>query len=700
MKGKGSVLTFVRIALLLAAAAAPALPAGADDPPAVDTARWPCKYCPFEEDASFLPNLGAGYVSDDSAKFGEYTGLNEQGAYAVADADGRYRDKQGLRLDVSALDLGLDSRSIDLDGGRQGRYELHLSYWQLPHNISDTAVTPFSGAGTDVLTLPSGWVPAGTTGAMTALAGSLHGVELQTERRRFDLGGSLTPVEHWSLAVNVRHEEKSGTRGMGGSFVFNDAQLAVPVDYRTDQIDASAAYHAAKFQGRIAYYGSLFDNDAAALTWENPYSALGTGTLGQLALTPDNEFHQLLVSGGYRLHERARVTADVAVGRMSQDEPFLPYTVNASLATQPLPRSSLDGRVDTLSGALKINTTPLDKLRINASLTYNDRDNRTPTAVYEWITTDTGAAQPRANLPYSLTRTVATLDGAYPLTPGMRVYAGCRYDEYERDLQEVVRTQEESCWGKASVSATELVDVSLTWTHAQRTGSDYNPNPDDSALQNPLMRLYNLASRDRDEVKLRVDLTPSEGFEIGLDGHIAWDSYYKSVIGLLDGRSWAAAVDCAWTLSARITATCYLSHEQIESRQANAELLAAAPLWFGDSTDTTDTASAGLEYRAHDRLGLGLDYTYARSTGEIGIRSAAVGFPDLETRLSSGRLYVDFAPRARLTLRLSYWYESYRSEDWALDGVSPSTIDNVLALGAASPAYNVNVVTLSGRYEF
>lgn len=700
MNGNDSVATLVRSALVLAVAVAPAARAAADDVPAVDTSRWVCKYCPFEEDASFAPSLGAGYVSDDSAKFGEYTGLNEQGAYAVAGADGRYRGKQGLWLDLAALDLGLDSRSVDIEGGRRGGYQLHLSYWQLPHNISDTAVTPFVAAGTTVLTLPSTWTHAGTTRAMNALDASLHGVDLATERRRFDLGGSMTPARHWAFGVNVRHEEKTGTRGMGGTFVFNEAQLAAPVDYRTDQIDAAAAYSAANFQGRIAYYGSLFANDTAALAWENPYAALGGSTLGQLALAPDNEFHQLLLSGGYRLHERARVTADVAVGRMTQDEAFLPYTVNTSLATQPLPRRSLDGRVDTLSGALKLNATPLDKLRINVSLTYNDRDNRTPTAVYEWITTDAGAAQPRANLPYSVTRTVASLDGVYALTPGIRVYAGCSYDEHERDLQEVVHTKDESCWGKASVSATELVDVSLMWTHAQRTGSNYNPNPDGTPLQNPLMRLYNLASRDRDEVKLRVDLTPGERFEIGLDGHVAWDSYYKSVIGLLDARSWAAAADCAWMLAEKITATCYVSHEQIESRQANAERLAAAPLWFGNSTDTTDTASAGLRYHARDRLDFGLDYTYARSTGEIGIRSAVVGFPDLETRLTSGRLYVDFAPKARLTLRLAYWYERYRSEDWARDGVTPATIDNVLAFGEASPAYRVNVVTLSGRYEF
>jgi hypothetical protein len=38
---------------------------------------------------------------------------------------------------------------------------------------------------------------------------------------------------------------------------------------------------------------------------------------------------------------------------MTQDEAFLPYTINSSLPTQPLPASSLDGSVDTLTGNLR-----------------------------------------------------------------------------------------------------------------------------------------------------------------------------------------------------------------------------------------------------------------------------------------------------------------------------------------------------------
>jgi MtrB/PioB family decaheme-associated outer membrane protein len=688
------------ITLLLTAALLPVVRAQAEEPE-VDTSKWPCKFCEFEEGFSFTPDLGVGYVSEDSAKFGEYNGLDEQGAYVVADAEARYRKQDGRWLDLSAMDLGLDSRFFGVEGGKQGQFELHLRYKELQHNLNDTAMSPFLGAGSSSLTLPPGWATGATTGDMSGLAVSLQGLELETGRQIFDLGGSYTPVTHWAFAINVRHEEKEGARGMGGSFMFNDSQLPMPVHYETDQFDASAAYSAGRLQARIAYYGSIFRNEDDAFTWANPYIPLDAGAdLGQFALAPDNQFHQLVLSAGYRLAERTQMSANVAYGQMTQDEAFLPFTVNGSVPTQPLPRSSLDGKVDTLSGNLKITTALAETFRVNASLSYNERNNQTPQDLYEWITTDAGPAAPRANLPYSFSRSVASIDAALALTPSLRIYAGCNYDEYRRDLQEVESTNEGACWGKANLSAGDVANLSFMWTYSQRTGSAYQPSPDGTPAQNPLMRLYNLADRDRNEAKLRVDATPAATFNFGLDIRATWDDYFSSTVGVLDGDSWSAAADCGWTISEKISASCYVSHELVKSRQANAELLAPTPLWFGSNHDETDSIGAGFKYGASEKFDLGVDYNYARTTGEVAIQSATVGFPDLTTRMNSARLYVHYAPRKKLTLRLSYWYESYRSEDWALDEVLPATIDNVLSFGQQSPDYDVNVVTLSGRYEF
>ena len=127
---------------------------------------------------------------------------------------------------------------------------------------------------------------------------------------------------------------------------------------------------------------------------------------------------------------------------------------------------------------------------------------------------------------------------------------------------------------------------------------------------------------------------------------------------------------------------------------------AGAPLWFASNKDTIETAEAGIKHRASEKLDIGADYTYSRSTGEINMQGALVGFPDLTSRLSSAKLYAIYRPKKRLSLRLSYWYENYQSEDWSVDGVTPSTIPNVMSLGQGSPSYNISVVSLSGRYQF
>ena len=50
--------------------------------------------------------------------------------------------------------------------------------------------------------------------------------------------------------------------------------------------------------------------------------------------------------------------------------------------------------------------------------------------------------------------------------------------------------------------------------------------------------------------------------------------------------------------------------------------------------------------------------------------------------------------------QLSYRYEFYISDDYALDNISTDSIDEVLSLGNSSADYNAHVVGLSAFYEF
>src|SRR5205814_3584026 len=168
---------------------------------AADPSQWTCESCPFEEAGTHgTVDAGVGAVSDDSAKFGVFSGLNRNGAFAIAVGAARYRGKDGMVGSVTASDLGLDTRALAAELGREGRYTVQLGYAELPRHLSTGAMTPFIGSGGSVLTLPTGF-PAADTASMP-LAGTLQPVDTRYKRTRLDLGAQLIGSDHWSYRVN------------------------------------------------------------------------------------------------------------------------------------------------------------------------------------------------------------------------------------------------------------------------------------------------------------------------------------------------------------------------------------------------------------------------------------------------------------------------------------------------------------------
>jgi len=695
---KNSIKMFPLI-LLYAQVAAVA----AADNAAPDTSQWVCKFCEFEEGFSGTLDLGLGYVSEDSFKFGEYNGLNEKGGFLIGNATLRSRGENANYWNVDGSNLGLDTRSLGVGGGKKDKYKLNLQYDELPHYISDSVATPYLGSGSDTLTLPGTWVPAGSTAGMTDLANSLQPVDLETKRTRLGLGVTLDVVRDWEYAVKVRHETKEGMQRIAGTFFFNAAQLVQPVDYVTDQVDASASYTGSKWQARLAYYGSTFNNNNTSLTWDNPYTSTpGVDDRGQIALAPDNEFHQILASAGYSFSDKTRASADIAFGRMTQNQAFLAPTLNSSLAVPALPQSSLDGRVDTLNANLKVASTLTDKLRLNAAFIYDDRNNKTAQAAYPWVTTDQIVNPARTNLPYSFTKSTAKLSADYRATMRSRLSAGYDYETHERTYQEVAKTNEHTLWGKIKTRPLDDLGLIFKLAHADRSNSGYVVVPEISPPENPLLRKYNMASRTRDSAGLRADMSAWQTVNFGFGVDYANDDYSKSQIGLTESRDVTYSADASALLAENTSLHFFLTREKIKSSQAGSQLF-STPDWTGENNDAVDTAGIGVKHALiKNKLDIGADYTKSYSRGEVVVNTGAPdpAFPDLISKLGSVKLYATYRLQDNMSLHGAYWYESYKSENWQLDGVTPDTISNVLALGEQSPSYFVNVVMLSLRYKF
>ncbi len=109
-------------------------------------------------------DIGADYVSKDSAKFGEYNGLNKKGADLIGnfnmrggDAYNSFNGGSGTkRWELNGTDLGTTSRELGGSVSDQGKWSFGIGYDELRHNTADTYQTPFLGSmGGNNFTLPS-----------------------------------------------------------------------------------------------------------------------------------------------------------------------------------------------------------------------------------------------------------------------------------------------------------------------------------------------------------------------------------------------------------------------------------------------------------------------------------------------------------------------------------------------------------------
>jgi len=233
-----------------------------------------------------------------------------------------------------------------------------------------------------------------------------------------------------------------------------------------------------------------------------------------------------------------------------------------------------------------------------------------------------------------------------------------------------------------------------------RDVSNYTPVPEIQPPENPLLRKYNMADRERLLGKMHVSILPVETITLGLSVDYATDDYTDSQIGLIDGSEVSVHADAAMMLGESTNLHFFIGQQKIESSQAGSQTL-STPDWYADNNDTITTAGIGLTQVINEQLDIGADFTVSRSVGEVTVTSGIpYVYPDNVTNLDSLKLYANYRLKEDISLYLGYWYERYDSSNWALDGVTPDTIPNVISLGIQSPSYDVSVVALALRYQF
>ena len=385
-------------------------------------------------------------VDTNSSKFGEYrdlhNGLNlyDLSFLGIDTANGRY-------LELNGKNLIRDDQSLRLDLGSAGTWRMSVERNEIPHNISNKAMTPFIDQGNGLYTVPSpvalpdtdvagvptsgyNLAPSGaqaTAGLLrnnddaTALwlSTNLHDVELGTQRDKTSAALQLTPTEHLKFRLTYTDDRKDGSKITYGPIGDRpprtlNIQMSEPIDYVTREVKVEAEYNRDKFQGLFTYLISDFENEIDTLTWQNIYAReADAGSLadtsydqwtghrvanfGQRALAPDNRYQNASLTFGIDLPLASRLSATAAYGKSEQDEDLIAYSTSAFGTTgttnvgaaATLPRSSADAEIETKLLNVDYTINPVERLNLRAFFRHYDLDNNTKEDNWHYVTSDT-----------------------------------------------------------------------------------------------------------------------------------------------------------------------------------------------------------------------------------------------------------------------------------------------------------------------
>jgi len=397
------------------------------------------------------------------------------------------------------------------------------------------------------------------------------------------------------------------------------------------------------------------------------------------------------------------LSGKAAIGRLTQDDPFLPYTINPIYSDLPLPRSSLDGRVDAstfnLSG--KFFTRINHKLSFTARGKWDERENKTPVEIYTPVITDLVVTVPRYNRPYSYKRQQYSADLRYRAHRVIRLSGGARQVNMDRTLQAVDRSEETTWWGEVKTNPGFNSELRLKLESAKRDVDDYQQPDDGGPVDHPLMRKFNMADREAERVLIEADFMPTEKFGINLGYIQAKADYDNSELGLQSSDQDSYSVNLNYTINEKINLYAFYNLDYIDANILNTAGGNATP-WDAVTQDRIETYGIGLSATISEKSSIGFDYVSSDSTGDISVQTGEdeEPFDSLITDLSSFKLHFDYAFNDRWGYKLYAEQEEYESSDWAIDGLGVDGINSILTMGEQSPDYKVWYYRIQLSYRF
>ena len=539
----------------------------------------------------FLRNINLNFESADSPYFFRFEGLE------VRERDQRFRTEAG-RIGKYRTQFSWDQIPLYYGKGRT----LHVS-------TSPGVLTVDPALRATLQAVPDAGNPPQTLGpTLPALVRravqNAPVIELRVRSVQLLVTQYYRPTKNWEFYFRAQHIRLNGTRpkgtgtfarqnvGPGGDGVWESLgmELPEPVDYRTTNLTFGMQYSRPKWRVGVDYFLSLFRDNIPSLTWENPFRvtdalaiapafAVGRNRFvrAQQALPPDNDYWSLSAHGSVDLPRETQLRGVFTWGRGTQNQAFLPYTLNSAMTSAnlpagvpglfglALPQPSLNGVIHTMDQDYTLSSRPWKRMKFLLQYRSHNRDNLSPDIVFpaEPAFGDSGERTavdfynlPIENLPTSFTRQNTT--ATWQWDPSKKISWELEYDWeiWNRKFRDAPRTNEHSVTAKLGYKLMRGVALKGDYNYAHRNPTFYltqpltfNPTLQGNSLggfaSTPTTRFlrgipleFNLLRRFDEDQRIRnnggvsLEVTRSEKFTYSASYRYLRDDYDKAFYGL------------------------------------------------------------------------------------------------------------------------------------------------------------------------
>lgn len=655
-------------------------------------------------------------VSGDDARYQRFRDLRD-GAYLDVPIYHRETDTWWMTLTVQ--NLGYRDQRYALTAARPGKIKVKFLYDQIPTFISHDTRTPYLVRPRDngffddfggTFPLPDEVQariennPSLARQEIESLATAFPS-RIRRDSLGFDVAFDIN--ERWQGKVKYLNTKKEGNIPWGASFGFNlPIEIPLPIDTRTNDFGASVEWTNQRGMFRVGYDGSWFDQNVPVYIWDNPlritdrtyasaYSP-GDGTSrGRGTQWPSNSLYYFNVAGAYRLPSRSNLNGTISLGRASQNEPLVPYTINTAIPPlndlSSLDRTTAEAKADVAAATLNFVTRPLRNFDFNARYRFARYDNNTPHFErHQYVRFDQVAEEGGSPEFHGYTRNYFDVDAAYT---GIR-YTALRigYGYYGADYTQRVYFQSNDNTFRASVDTigNQYISFRSLYEHTQRRGDGFHAAALEEAGEQPGLRHYDVANRDRDRFMIVSNLTPRA--DVGVNATIAWtkDSYrnpeqpVQDTFGLLDYKSQTYGIGVDYLPGQTLGVGLSYNYDKIDglsqSRNSGATLsVNPASNWTTDEDQKGHSVLAYLDLlRLIENTEMRFSYNYSKYNGFYFYTTGPAYSPTPsapgrvaqlpELTNEENRLAADFRYfiRRNVAVGFAYWYDRYEVSDFTL----------------------------------